>query len=44
LAPESKEELKEFVRVQELQIGSSSKDWQGDEAMDVLQSAQLMMG
>lgn len=44
LAPEAKEELREFVRSQELQIGSSSKDWQGDEAMDVLQTAQMMMG
>ncbi|KAJ9104020.1 hypothetical protein QFC19_004154 [Naganishia cerealis] len=44
LAPEARDELKEFVRVQELQIGSSSKDWQGDEAMDILQTAQLMIG
>ncbi|KAJ9106375.1 hypothetical protein QFC21_001521 [Naganishia friedmannii] len=44
LAPEVKEGLKEFVRVQEFQIGSSTKDWQGDEAMDVLQNVQLMMG
>lgn len=43
LAPEARNELKEFVRVQEYQIGSSNKDWQGQEALDALQTARSMM-
>jgi hypothetical protein len=43
LAPQARDELKEFVRVQEYQIGSSNKDWQGQEALDALQTARVMM-
>lgn len=43
LAREARDELKEFVRVQEYQIGSSNKDWQGQEALDTLQTARSMM-
>jgi hypothetical protein len=43
LAPEARDELKEFVRVQEYQIGPSAKAWEGQEALDTLQTAQVMM-
>lgn len=43
LAPDARNELQEFVRVQEYQIGPSAKAWEGQEALNALHTAQVMM-